>query len=193
MSTQTIVGFALAGLLMVAIPGLLAWSGSRRRRRVGLTGGVLVLRMPRGHHALLGAIILAPCLGIAGMSFASQWKGHADDGLILGGIFLTAGALGAAFLLAMELRAALRLDAAGLERIGPLRRVRAAWSDVAAIDYNPHQQWFYLTLRSGRRLYVTGALDGIADFGEVALAHLPPPVLAACPDAAEALRDLAES
>jgi hypothetical protein len=75
--------------------------------------------------------------------------------------------------------------------VGALRRIRVAWGEVVKLDYNAANRWFFLTARGGRRIYVAEALEGIADFAELALRQLPPPTLAASPDAAEALRDLA--
>ena len=193
MSLAVIIGFAAVSLVMITIPALLAWSGSRRRARVGRVGGVVVLRMPRGHHAILASIVILPCAGVAGLAFATRWAGHAANGWILGGLMAVVAVLGGGYLLALERHGALRLDDAGFERVGAVRRRRAAWSDVARLTFNPVNQWFFLTLASGQRIYVVSTLDGIADFGEVALARLPKPVLDASPEAVEALRELAAS
>jgi hypothetical protein len=193
MSLSVILGFAAVSLVMISIPALLAWSGSRRRSRVGRTGGVVVLRMPRGHHAIMASIVLLPSLGAAGLAFVTRWSGSESNGWILGGVLALAGLLAGGYFLALEAHGALRLDDAGLERVGAVGRLRAAWADVARLTFNPVNQWFFLTLASGKRVYVVSTLDGIADFGELALAHLPKPVLDASPEAVEALRELAAS
>lgn len=190
--SRVLIGFAVLVAIMIAIPLLLAWSADRRRLRIGRSGGAVVLRMPRGHYAILAAIAILPCFAFAGTALAVQWAPGAESngrvlGLLMGGL----GVLGGGYLLALELRQRIRVDEAAVEKIGAFMRRRAGWGEVAKLTHNPVNRWFFLTLSGGQRVYVPEGVDGIADFADLALAHLPPAVLAASPDAEEALRDYA--
>jgi hypothetical protein len=192
--TKFIIGFIALGLIMVAIPGLLAWSGSRRRTRVGLAGGVAVIRMPKGHWAVLGMMALLPGAAIAGLSIASEWApGNEANGWIMAAFGALGSGAGAAYLFALEARGQLRVGPEALEKVGALGRFTFRWTDVAALKFNPVNNWFFMTLADGRRVYVTEAVDGIGDFAELALRHLPKAVLAAAPEAVEALEEAAGS
>jgi hypothetical protein len=178
--------------LMIAIPILLAWSGSRRRLRVPAEGGVHRLRMPRGHWALLALIAFLPFAAISTLAFFSTWSPGAEGGrLWLGGIMALAALGSGGALLSLERRGALLLDAQAIEQVGAAGRRRLAWSDVTKVTFNPVNNWFFLSAAGQRPVYFAEGLDGIATFAEVALARLPGAVLAACPDAAEALREVA--
>jgi len=186
------VGLAIIVSLMVLTPMLLARIASRRKPRVKRTDGALTLRMPRGHWAVLGTLAAVPCAAFSALAFAAEWKPGAEaNGIVLGTLMGLAGILGAGTLYLLEARARLVLDGEGLTRVGPLRQLRAAWSDVQKLTYNPVNNWFFLTLRTGHRVYVTAGLDGIIDFAEVALEKLPGPVLDAAPDAVAELKDVA--
>jgi hypothetical protein len=196
MPSRILIGFGVVIFIMLAIPVLLAWSNSRRRlrlRREG-TGGAVVLRMPRGHHAILATIAILPFGSISVAAFSAPWSSGADSGRwILGGLMALAGAVLGGYLLALEARAHIRVDEFSIEKVGAVTRRRSAWHNVAKLTYNPMNHWFFLTLTNGARLYVTEGLDGIADFAELALRRLPQPVLDAAPDAVEELRELAAS
>jgi hypothetical protein len=183
----------LAGVaLLIAIPILLAWSGSRRRLRVPAEGGVHVLRMPRGHWGILAVIAFLPFAAISTLAFLSTWSpGNEGSRWILGGLMAALALAGGGALLSLELRGALRLDAQGIEQVGPLLRRRVAWTDVTKVTFNPVSNWFFLSATGRRPVYFAEGLDGIATFAEVALVRLPPAVLAANHDAAEALREVA--
>ncbi len=188
------LGFAGVVVVMLAIPVLLSWSNSRRRLHVERIGSAVVLRMPRGHHAILAAIAILPFACIAGLAFATAWApGSESNRWVLGGVMAAAGLLLGGYLLALEARGQVRVDDFTIEKVGALRRRRSSWNEVAKVTYNPVNNWFFLTLAGGGRVYVVEGMDGIADFAEIALRRLPGPVLAASPDAAEALRDLAAS
>ncbi len=188
------LGFAAVLVVMIAIPVLLSWSNSRRRLHVERVGSAVVLRMPRGHHAILASIAIIPFGCIAVLAFSASWApGSEANRWILGGIMAAAGALLGGYLLALEARGNIRIDDFTIEKVGALRRRQSTWNDVAKLTYNPVNSWFFLTLASGSRVYVVEGMNGIADFAEIALRRLPPGVLAASPDAVEALRDLAAS
>jgi hypothetical protein len=190
--TRVVIGLLIIVAIMVTIPVLLAWSGSRRRLRVPRQGGVAELRMPRGHWAILASIAFLPFAAISGMALLVDWPAGAESNRwILGGVMGLAGLLGGGYLLALEVRGCLRLDEHGVEKVGALRRRRLAWSEVARLSFNPVNNWFFLTGLDDRTVYFAEGLDGIADFAEVALARLPRTVLQASPDATEALQELA--
>jgi len=188
------IGLAAIVSLMVLTPMLLARIASRRKPRLGRAGGTVTLRMPRGHWAVLGTLAAVPCAAFSALAFLAEWRpGAESNGLVLGTLMGLLGLVGAGTLYLFEARGRLVLDDAGLTRVGPLRQVRAAWADVRKLTYNPVNNWFFLTLASGHRVYVTEGLEGIVDFAELALARLPPAVLAASPEAAAELRELEQS
>jgi hypothetical protein len=192
--SQVLVGFTALVAIMIAVPVLLAWIGGRRRLRVGRQGGVVTLRMPRGHYAVLASLAVLPFAAFTAIVLGVAWAPESGSSRYLLAAFTgLAGAAAGGYLLALETRGCLRVDDAGFEKVGAVRRRRSAWGDVAKITFNPVNAWFFLTLKSGERVYVVEGLHGIADFAELALQRLPPAVLAACPDAAEALRQVAES
>lgn len=194
MGMKIAIGFGVLVVIMLAIPLLLAWSSSRRRPRVGRTDGQVVLRMPRGHNLVMGALAFLPFALLSGMSFLVTWQpGSETGGLVLGGIMAVAGLAGGGYFLLQELRGCIRLDDGGLTRVGAFGTRRVAWGEVARIDFNHVNHWFFLTVRGGGRVYVVEGLDGMRDFAEVALAHLPPAALEASPLALEALQELAAS
>jgi MFS family permease len=189
---RVLIGFAGIVIVMIAIPVLLAWSGGRRRLRVGRTAGAVVLRMPRGHHAILAAIAIIPCAALAGLSLAATWRpGNESGRWVLAGFVGLLGTVVGGYLLALEARARIRVDDFSIEKVGAFTRKRCPWQDVAKLTFNPLNDWFFLTVASGARFYVATGLEGISDFAELALQRLPRAVLDASPDAAEALRDLA--
>lgn len=192
--SHVVIGFTVMVALMIAVPVALAWIGGRRKLRVGRTGGALVLRMPRGHHAVLAALAILPFGAFTVLALSVAWAPSSGSGrYVLAGFTGLLGSLLGGWLLLLEARGCLRVDDAGLERVGALSRRRAAWGDVAKITFNPVSNWFFMTLAGGGRIYVTEGHDGIASFAELALQRLPPKVLADNPDAAQALREVAES
>jgi len=186
------IGLAAVVSMMVLTPMLLSRIASRRRPRLGRVDGAVTLRMPRGHWAVLGTLAAVPCAAFSALAFLAEWRPGAEaNGWVLGALMGLLGIASAGTLYLFEARGRLVLDDAGLTRIGPLREVRAAWSDVKKLTYNPANNWFFLTLASGHRVYVTAGLEGIVDFAELALARLPRPVLQAAPEAEAELRDVA--
>lgn len=190
--TRVLSGFALIVVIMITIPVVLAWSQSRRRPRVDAAGGTAVLRMPRGHWATMAVIAALPFIAISVAAFVVEWQPEAaGSGRVLGLVMALCAAAAAGWLLALEVRGCIRLDEAGIERVGPLRRRRVAWADVARVTFNPSNNWFFLTGPGGRTVYFGEGLDGIVTFAEYALRRLPPKVLEASPEAEEALQELA--
>lgn len=191
---RILAGLGVVVAVMITIPVLLAWSQSRRRLRVEPSGGAAELRMPRGHWALLATIAILPFAIISTAAFVVDWQPGAErNGLVLGSVMGLAGLVSGGYLLLLELRGRIRLDAARIEKVGALGSRLVAWDEVARITFNPVNNWFFLTGPGGRTVYFGEGLDGIATFAEYALAHLPPKVLEASPEAEEALQELAKS
>jgi hypothetical protein len=189
---KIVIGFVLVGLVMVAIPIALAWSGTRRRPRVERVNGVAELRMPRGHWSILGVLAFLPGAAITGLAVAVEWAPGAEVGRwVLAGFFAVAGLAASGYLFGLEARGRLRFSDTTIEKYGVFTRVVARWSDVAKLTFNPMNNWFFMTLANGQRIYVTEGSNGLGDFAELALAHLPRPVLEASPEAVEALEDAA--
>jgi hypothetical protein len=192
--TKILSGLAVVVIIMITIPILLAWSQSRRRLRVERSGGAAVLRMPRGHWAILAVIAILPFATISITAFLVTWRPGAETGgWILGGVMGAAGIIAGGYLLALEVRGSIRLDDAGIEKTGALRRRLVAWSEVVRITFNPVNNWFFLTGPGGKTIYFGEGLDGIGTFAEYALERLPPKVLEASPEAEEALQELSKS
>lgn len=189
---KIVIGFIAVAVVMVAIPILLAWSGTKRRPRVQRVDGVAELHMPRGHWTVLAVLALLPAAAITGLSLAVDWKPGAEAGRwVLAGVFGVAGLVASGYLFGLELRGRLRFGEDTIEKVGVFSRVSARWSDVVKLTFNPANNWFFLTLAAGPRIYVTEGHSGLGDFAELALRHLPRPVLEASPDAVEALEDAA--
>lgn len=192
--TRIFIGIGVILTVMISIPVLLAWSQSRRRLRVERQGGVAVLRMPRGHWALLSVVALIPFAGISTAAFVATWSpGNEVNGLVLGGLMAVAGLTFGGYLMLLEWHGCIRLDDAAIEKVGALRRRTLPWGQVAKLTFNPVNNWFFLTGPDGRTVYFVEGLDGIADFAEVALRRLPPQVLKASPEAVEVLQQLIAS
>jgi hypothetical protein len=154
--------------------------------------GVAEIRMPRGHWTILGVLALLPGAAITGLALAADWAPGAETGRwVLAGFFAVAGLSAGGYLFGLEARGRLRFGESTIERIGVFTRVTARWSDVSKITFNPMNNWFFMTLATGQRIYVTEGASGLGDFGELALRHLPRPVLEASPEAVEALEDAA--
>lgn len=191
---KIVAGLAVVVVIMVTIPILLAWSQSRRRLRVEPAGGEAVLRMPRGHWAILATVAALPFATISITAFVVAWQPGAEgSGLALAFVMAAAGAVAGGYLLALELRGCIRLDEARIEKTGALGRRRVAWSEVVRVTFNPVNNWFFLTGPGGKTVYFGEGLDGIATFAEYALRRLPPKVLEASPEAEQALQELARS
>jgi hypothetical protein len=189
---KIVIGFVMVGVVMLVIPISLAWSGTRRRPRVERVNGVAELRMPRGHWFILGVLAFLPGAAITGLAVAVEWAPGAEVGRwVLAGFFAVAGLAASGYLFGLEVRGRLLFSDTAIERCGVFTRLTARWSDVAKLTFNPANNWFFLTLASGQRIYVTEGSNGLGDFAELALAHLPKAVLEASPEAVEALEDAA--
>lgn len=177
---------------LVALVGgqfLLSWLASRRRVRVGRTGGVAVLRLARGRNVVLGALALVPAVLFAALTLSAVDRGVA-------GLAVAVAATAAAFAVSgyffvAEFRKRIRVDDAGIERVGVFTRHRLAWSDVTKIAYNPTSHWFFVVGKDGTRIWVYESFEGVADFAEAALQNVPAPVLAAGLYVREELEELA--
>lgn len=190
--SRIFIAIGVVLVIMISIPVLLAWSQSRRRLRVERHAGVAVLRMPRGHWALLATVALIPFAAISTAAFLATWSpGSELGGVILGTLMAVVGLAFGGYLFLLEWRGCLRLDDTGIEKVGALRRRSLAWSQVTKLTFNPVNNWFFLTGPDGKTVYFVEGLDGIADFAEVAVRRLPSQVLKASPEAAEVLRELA--
>jgi hypothetical protein len=191
---KIVAGLAVLVVIMITIPVLLAWSQSRRRLRVEAVGGEAVLRMPRGHWALLSVIAILPFSILSVFAFVVEWQPGAEtSGLVLGAVMGLAGIVSGGYLLALELRGCIRLREAGIEKQGALGSRQVGWGEVARITFNPVNNWFFLTGPGGKTIYFGEGLDGIGTFADYALRRLPPKVLEASPEAEEALQELAKS
>ena len=190
---RIVVGLAVVVLIMIAIPILLAWSQSRRRLRVERRDGAALLRMPRGHWALLSLIAFLPFAVIAVAALVVEWQPGAQGGGIFLGVFMGLVGFGAGgYLLALEFRGGLLLDDTTIQKLGVTGRRSLLWGDVQKVTFNGVNNWFFLTGPGGKTIYFGEGLDGIATFADLALLRLPPKVLEASPEAEEALLELSK-
>jgi hypothetical protein len=148
--------------------------------------------MPRGHWSILGVLAFLPGAAITGLAVAVDWAPGAETGRwVLAGFFAVAAVAASGYLFGLEARGRLRFSESTIESVGVFTRLTAPWTDVVKLSFNPMNNWFFMTLASGKRIYVTEGTNGLGDFGELALRHLPKPVLEASPEAVEALEDAA--
>jgi hypothetical protein len=159
--------------------------------RVARQAGVAVLRPPRGRNLMFAGLALAPTLILVALLVKAEHLTRADQGgLVLGLALITGGAVAAIALLVAEFRQQLRAAPDHLESVFVLTTKHVRWSDVQRIQWNPGSRWFFLAA-AGAWLWVPIDFDGIGDFAELALAALPPAVLAASLETRAALEELA--
>lgn len=177
MNVKWIIGFFALAVIMVFGRRLFARHSTGQSPRVAPTNGVLSLRSPRWYHVFLAVMALLPGVVVMTMVISAEMAGRGSLGGRVAGVLAILGSLAwSAFLVAEEVKLRIRVDGTALVRVGVLGNRRMAWSDVEKIGYNPNGRWFFLS-GGGRRLWVGEDMDGIADFCELALEHLPPRVL----------------
>jgi len=186
---RTVLLGAAALVLFFGAQFLLTWLSSRRRIRVGRSGGVVVLRLARGRNVVLGALALPPALLFLSLPLAMRERGALGLALATAVILAMFGV--SAYFFAAEAKKRVLVDDAGIEHIGVFTRRRLPWGDVQKIAYNPTSRWFFLLGRDGTRIWIYESFEGVGDFAEVALRKLPPAVLAGDPYVREELEDLA--
>ena len=188
---KLLIGLGVLGLLLM-LGGWLVRPQPPRVYRAARRGSVAVLRPPRGRNAIFAAIAIVPGLLVLGLELVAAREGQLGwGGGALATALVAASALAAAWFLAAEFRQEVRVDGTAVERIGPARRRRVAWPDVARLAYNGVNRWFVLTAADGSRMWVPEDLAGIGDFADAALARLRPEVLGADRNAREALEQIA--
>ena len=169
---KIVIGFGSASAWSwSSSPSPLAWSGTRRRLRVGRVNGVAELRMPRGHWSILGVLAFLPGAAITGLAVAVDWAPGAETGRwVLAGFFAVAAVAASGYLFGLEARGRLLFSETTIESVGVFTRLTARWTDVVKLTFNPMNNWFFMTLASGKRIYVTEGTNGLGDFAELALA-----------------------
>ena len=196
MDMVTTLVITVAALLLIMLGGryLFRTMSSKRGPRRGVRQGeVLILRSPRHRFLTLGVLALLPTVlvGLALSLPLLRAERVSPFGAALVSMLVVGGLGTSLWLFASEWLARIRVDAAGLERVGVATRRKVAWDDVAEIVYNPTGPWFFLTIADGSHLWLPENLEGIGDLAQMALAHLPPAVLRANPHAREALEEIA--
>jgi hypothetical protein len=186
---RNVLFIVAAVVLLLGITVLLQWLSSRRRVRVGRSGGVAVLRLATGRNAILGVLALLPGLMLAALPFAMRERAAAQVALAALAALLAFAF--AAYFFASEFRARVRVGDGDIERVGVLGRRRLAWGDVQKITYNPTTKSFFLLGKDGTRLWIYESFEGIGDFAELALRNLPPALLAGEAYVREELEELA--
>jgi len=185
-----VIGVVLCGLLLLVGRRLFRMLSVRGKGHVERSGGVLVLRQPKGRFLLLGGLALAPTILVATVvTPLAQIETSQPAGLAAVGAMVLVGLVASSWLFASEWRNRIRADDDALERVGVATRRRVPWADVTRIAYNPNGPWFVLTASDGGRLWLPETLEGVGDLARLALARLPPAVLQANPHAREALEE----
>ncbi|HYQ81704.1 MAG TPA: PH domain-containing protein [Anaeromyxobacteraceae bacterium] len=192
--TTLIVTVAALLLIMFGGRALFRAVASRRAPRRALRqDGVLIVRSPRHRFLTLGVLALMPTI-LVGFAMAMplmRSESVNPAGAALVSLVIVAGLGVSLWLFASEWRASIRVDDAGLERVGVATRRRYAWADVTQIAYNPTGPWFFLTNADGSHLWLPDNLEGMGDLAQLALARLPPAVLRANLQARRALEEIA--
>ncbi len=186
---RVVITIVVALALLLGAQVVLSWFASRRRVRVGRVGGVAVMRLARGRHAVLGALALVPALVLASLPLAMHERhtlGLAFATLVAVAAFAVSG-----YFFVAEARKRVRIDDFGMERIGVFTRRRLAWRDVEKIAYNPTSHWFFVLGSDGTRIWIDESFEGVGDFAELALRSVAPAVLEAGRYVREELEELA--
>jgi hypothetical protein len=161
------------------------------RARVPRQGGVAVLRPPRGQNVMLAGLALAPTLIVLALLLQADHLTEADQpGLALAVALLACGGALTISMFAAEFRQKLRVDLDHLESVFVTTTMKVRWCEVERIRWNAGSRWFFL-VAAGAWLWVPIDFEGIGDFAELALAALPPTVLAASHETRRALEELA--
>ncbi|HET8732833.1 MAG TPA: PH domain-containing protein, partial [Anaeromyxobacteraceae bacterium] len=140
---------------------------------------------------ILAAMAFGPTALVAVVAAtAARQKGIGAGGLAVVVVVLAAGLAVSAYFVAAELRMQVRVDARGIVRIDPLRRVGIAWDEVERLAYNGVSRWFFVSGARGKRLWVPENMAGIGDFAVEVLSRVPPSAIAADGATREALEQL---
>jgi hypothetical protein len=185
-----LIGLGVLGLLLM-LGGWFVHPKAPRVYRGTRRDGATILRPPRGRNSIFAAMALIPGLLVLAMEIIAARNDQLGwGGGILAGLLIATSALLAAYFLAAEFRQEVRVDDAAVERVGPARRRRVTWPDIARLAYNGVNRWFVLTAADGSRMWVPEDMAGIGDFADAALARLRPEVLRADRNAREALEQI---
>jgi hypothetical protein len=185
---------ALAALGLVLLLGTLLFRRVRTpgRPHVPMSGGVLVMRVPKRNGILLGVCALFPAAVLAAVATRALDSRSGGRLGAVATVLATAAALAVALhQFVSAFRSRFVVDEFGLSRVGVLTRRRIRWGEVARVAFNPVNRWFFLTTADGTHLWIPIDANGIGDFAGVALARLPPSSLSSDALARDALQDLA--
>lgn len=185
-----LAGYAFMAAFVLGWRVLMVSGGGRAR--VVRRHGAATLRPPRGRNLMFAGLALAPTLVLLGVWFKIG-RGRFDEhelGMALAAALLALGAWLVLWLAAAEFRQHLTVDAATIERVFVITKLKVRWSEVERISWNPTSRWFFI-VAAGAWLWVPVDFDGIADFAELALDALPPAVLQQSYEARHALEALA--
>ena len=185
-----LAGYAFMAAFVLGWRVLMVTGGGRAR--VVRRHGAATLRPPRGRNLMFAGLALAPTLVLLGVWFKIG-RGRFDEhelGMALAAALLALGAWLVLWLAAAEFRQHLTVDAATIERVFVITKLKVRWSEVERISWNPTSRWFFI-VAAGAWLWVPVDFDGIADFAELALDALPPAVLQQSYEARHALESLA--
>ncbi len=188
---QLIIAFAVLGVLLVGGGWLLRPVPPARLRGVR-TGGIVVLRPPRGRNAILAAMAIGPTLLVVVVTATALRKeeGIGVAGMVVVSLAVALGVFVFAYFLLAERKMQVRVTDRAVERDDPFRTQIIPWGQVEKLAYNGVSRWFFLAGPGGIRLWVPENMAGIGDFAEEALARVPPAVLAADATTREALEQL---
>jgi hypothetical protein len=187
MNVKWMLGFVAMAALLIFGRRLFARNSTGQVPRVAPVNGIINLRPPRWYHAFLAALALLPGVVVGILLISAEMVGrNGPGGRVISALAILGSLAWSAFLIAEEVKLHIRVDGAALERVGVFGVRRMPWSDVETIGYNANGRWFFLT-GAGLRIWVGEDMDGISDFSELALAHLPTGVLQAAPGVREEL------
>jgi hypothetical protein len=177
---------ALIALLVPAALGALARAGGLARAR---PGELRYSRALRWIGVLLA--VLPPLAMAAAILFAQKRPLRPDERLPVVLLFVFAPVLMAPVVLEL-VRVRHSYDEVGFDFRSPWSRHRhVAWSDVASLRWRKVMKSLDLRSSGGTTLHISPLLGGLEPFAELALARIPPAVLAGCPDCRAVLRVMA--
>jgi hypothetical protein len=183
--------------VIVAVIGVLVVTQyfiGRRAPGAGVAGpgGETVLRMRRWRYTSLSTLALAPAAIITWIVLTLRPTPNDWAAVLLASGLVTTCVSTGLWCLAAEFRACVRVDAGGMDWVGPLGHRAVTWGEIVRFAYNPVNHWFFITLVDGTHLWLWDDLTGIGFFARIALAQLPPASLWSDPDAREVLCELAQ-
>ncbi|NIO43154.1 MAG: hypothetical protein GTO41_25170 [Burkholderiales bacterium] len=175
MTTQTVTLLMAVLFAAVAVAGAMAYLNAEPRRQATVCDGSLHLRFSRRYRAVWIAILLG-CLGLtahdvlagpAGWVTPTDWVYGTLVGIALLLVVLAA--------LIHVLRYRLNVHSDRIQAHSPWFGSRSVrWDSIASVRYAVFAGWFRVAGHGGDVIRASCYLEGIDEFAETLVRHLPP-------------------